>query len=231
MPERLNDWLSVWAIGLGGLLVLAMGAWTISKEIAPNLSVGSTPLERIVNTPGALPEAGLTIHSQRTNLSDCEQALRSYQSLETQYLSAEQIAQVEPYCRRMAESVLAATPINSLAWLILTSAAAYENDASAFARNYANSAATSPYESWLASMRVQLVNLHPELVNSDLLGLVDQDLAAMAASSSFVTDLAQLYLVNPMLRERITVALETLPENRQAVVLSLIRQALSESGR
>src|SRR5690606_33940252 len=153
---------------------------TMYREAAPNLRGGATAIGRVAAMPDGSASVGLTLLSQHTALLDCEQTLRSAQSLEMRYLTEDRRQRLTDICADMAGNILARSPADSFAWLVAALAAAQRGDNDAFNQAFIRSYDNGRHEGWLANMRVTAAESHLEALLPAAMALHEQDIKLVA---------------------------------------------------
>ncbi|MGV8955669.1 MAG: hypothetical protein ACOH2M_31540 [Cypionkella sp.] len=222
---------SILLVGLAGLTIALMGAWTMYQEVMPNLRGGSSAITRVASMPAGDAPIGLTVLSQRQALLDCEKTLRLAHGFEMRYLSAGQQLRLPGICAEMASGVVARSPADSLAWFIRAAAATAMNDSELFNTALSRSQLAGPHEGWIAVMRVELAEHNFAQLDSHALAQHSLDLQLVAASNRYRWGTARRFVRDADFRERMTEELETVDPTVQRSFLSAVRRILTSNGQ
>lgn len=221
MNNRFLIWL---VLGLGAGLALAGVSFGYQEFRA--FSTGSPS---IADRPLALSEEAIpnapSVLGQRNLMQQCDASLRSRFS---RRLPEEPRQRLQTNCLELADQVSAEAPSSTFAWYVGALAAAQLGDMSGFNSRHYRSQVAGPWEQWAAERRVDLAedyfsDLDPQVLERHL-----GDLTLLAQSNRGVRSIASRYVSDPDFRERITLIVETLPQDIQQRFLSNVQRASRE---
>ena len=200
-------------LAIPALLLLCLAGWALVQEANPFLA-GSGPISGRINTMiGGSRVLGLSSSAQNAFLFDC---LAGVPSLEARMLAPALATRLKTRCRQGAESVIAATPVNSFAWAALADLARLDGDLETMNSALVMSQAIGPSELWIAERRVDIAEANYANLSAEAIAANTADLRVVASSYIAVRSVALRYLVRPDFRDRITAIVETLPPHIQS---------------
>ncbi|MDB5622807.1 MAG: hypothetical protein JWR39_1370 [Devosia sp.] len=211
-------------VGLGLTLGAAYAAW---QESSAYLSGSGTVQNRMLSILAGERQPGLATKTRLDTLNDCRAAIGSFAEA---YLAPAERETLRSTCREWGEAVVAEAPASSFGWALLAFLRGAVGDSAGRNAALARSQGTGPYEAWIATYRVGLAT--PVLAELDQAAsaALDADLQVLASSFDGLQSLAQRYATHIPLRERITAAVETLPDDRQSYFLAQVKTALGGQG-
>lgn len=216
---------------LVSLVLMGFGVWTMYNEGASYLNGGTTRLSRLAARPQSGAPVGLTNLTQQSALLDCEKALRSFGTLEMKYQGPEFENGLASRCLDIANAVTAKSPVNSFAWMIAASASAQMKDWPAFNDSLGASAATGPYEGWVARLRIGLAEDNYDRLSTAMKTSHDHDLALLVSSWKAVPAIASRYVRDEAFRERMAAVLKSAPPADQKRFISSVNSAITAAGK
>jgi hypothetical protein len=209
---------------LGLMAASAAAGWA---EFAPLVLGGRTQSQSYETLALGQVDAGLSLQARQNALFRCVEAVSSTRHL-VQPRSVSDA--VRDNCTQLAEHALRQNPAHSLASLVMAVMRKDAGDLDGMVAALERSQDSAPAEQWLAGMRVELAeSVRPE-VGDNALNFMNDDLALMAQSYTGVVAIAERYVRQPDFRERITVIVDTLPEDVQARFLRWVEIAAGSRG-
>ena len=203
------------------LCVLALGAWTLNREAAQYLAVGSR-IQRVAAIPEQPPFPGLALSTRQDNLRDCVFALQRQASLEVRYVSEEFRASLPARCAAMALDAVELMPTYSYGWFVLAYTDAVAGNWDAMNQHLYMSQVTGQASQWVAEQRVAVAESYREHLDVRSLVSNDADLQMLVLSQRGIRSIAARYVNEPTFRERITTIVEGLPEQTQRSFIDVL---------
>jgi hypothetical protein len=219
--------LSVFIILILSLLGACGGAAVTLLEARPFELVTAQGIERWQLLRRGVPEAGLSLRSDRNVLDGCLAAITSVYG---RMRSNEERLALADNCGRFAEGSAAIMPSNSYAWYLASLAAAQNATTAKFEEYWLLSAKTGQNEQWIAGLRVALLEDHLALASPALFEAERRDLAVLAMSRMGIASIARRYVSQPDFRERVVSVVEQLPPADQARFLAAVTEEANSSG-
>lgn len=218
--------LSLWCLLALSMASLVLGFIAFQREASAN-TVGSGSLRlpqflQIASQDLALP---LSVQGRRVLLDSCELVLQESAPLILRFASESQREHLLPFCRSISEGSVAASPVDSYAWLILATVQLRQGDRKAAEQSIVWSALTGANESWIAEVRFDLIQSSYEQFSPRIQAIADADTAALVPSNRGWV-VAREYVTNADFRERAEAIIEAQPEIVQRRFLSLIRRQI-----
>ncbi|WP_026783954.1 hypothetical protein [Pleomorphomonas koreensis] len=215
--------LSAPVIGLFSAGLLALGLYGMSIESRPFLSTTGTAADRLA---AATDDSDVPFLTSKRALSvydlDCR-TLAFGQIADT--IPAEDRPRLDQACFERARSLLAVAPGNARLWLTFAQFAARQAGARDLVFHaIARSRALGPWQYAFAIDRIRLIDTLPD-APPDIQAIIDADIETLGASWRGREALAERYVAMPEQRERITAAIEKLPQIQQRQFLSRVRRA------
>lgn len=213
-----------------GLASLALGGWAMYAEAGPVLRGGETARARIAATAATDGPIGAGLLTTAVSLADCEQVLLPFGRPATTEQLGDTREVLLDECEHMAKSVLERTPAHGQAELLLALIAEARGDVEGISTHLARSQALQPNLARVVTPRAGLGQRHFDQLSPDAQERHRHDLALMLQSGRGVWPLADLYVSDEAARQRITAALETVPQRDQARFVYIVRRVLSARG-
>jgi len=215
--------LSAPVIGLFSAGLLALGLYGMSIESKPFLSTTGTAVDRLA---AAMDDSDVPFLTSKRALSvydlDCR-TLAFGQIADT--IPAEDRPRLDRACFERARSLLAVAPGNARLWLTFAQFAARQAGTRDLVFHaIARSRALGPWQYAFAIDRIRLIDTLPD-APPDIRAIIDADIETLVASGRGREALAERYVAMPEQRERITAAIEKLPQIQQQQFLARVRRA------
>lgn len=207
------------------LCVLLLGVWTVSQETAQYWTTG-TKIQRVAAMPDHAPFAGLSLTTRQDDLMDCLFALQRQGSLEVRFISEAFRSSLPARCSAMALDAVQRMPTYSYAWFVLAYTEAITQDWAAMNQHLQLSQGTGPASQWVAEQRVALAESHRDHLDEASLAGNDADLAMLVLSQRGIRSIASRYVDDPSFRERITLIVETMPDEIQRRFLTSLHNVM-----
>jgi len=223
MATRVDAWLLLAA----ALLLMAVGAVLLSRELAPYAYGYGTRQQVLTRLAQASPPIPPSISGTTFALETCANAL---DDLQLRLGPTARRLGVADTCARAAEDAIRALPGSSYAHYVSALANIRRNDPEAGLLALQRSEAYGPTEQWIAELRVRLAE-----DNFARLGPYAEeghraDLALLAQSRRGIRAVAARYVADAGFRERITRVVEALPMDVQQRFVSLVRAEARAAG-
>jgi hypothetical protein len=202
--------------------VLALGAWALNQEATQYLAVG-TRIKRVAALPEHAPFPGLSLSTRQDNLRDCVFALRRQGSLEVRYVSEEFRAGLPARCAAMAAEAVELMPTYSYGWFALAYTDALAGNWDAMNEHLHMSQVTGRASQWVAEQRVAVAESYRGHLDARSFAGNDADLRMLVLSRRGIGSIAARYINDPTFRERITMIVETMPEDVQRRFIGALR--------
>ncbi len=217
-------------IGATGICTMLLGAYCVYSETAPVVRGGGHAFARLERMANGYDPIGVSGLSQNFALRDCRTAMAGYSGLSMRLQDESFQTRLPGLCAEIAGQVLAGTPANGLAELLLAEVAVHDGDFVEMDARLRASQALAPSEGHLAAARVSLAENKFGAISPDGLERHRSDLLLLMRSGDNIWDVAQLYVGNEAARARITEVLETVTPAEQARFLSTVRGLLYLQG-
>ena len=204
------------------LLVLAVGGWTLAKELEFGAS-GLTSVQRLDQKPVELTIPGLSLHTRQQALMDCAYTVQRLGSLEMRYQTDAFRSDLPDRCHKLALAAVSTMPTYSYGWLVAAMSAAASADWADVNDHLYRSQLTGRESQWIAEMRVTLAESHRAQLDERTRIGNDRDLQLLVRSQRGVGTIARRYISDPAFRDRITAIVETMPDDVQLRFVGSLR--------
>lgn len=204
------------------IALVATGVWVGMREAAPYFNAGTNDPERYATLAERVPEAGLSVASERFVLNNC---VRNISSLYGRLQPAATKAEVSANCRMAADAMVRRNPSSSYAWYVGALTSELAGDIEGMNERLLQSQQTGPEEQWIAELRVPLAEGRLAELTPEVRANHDRDLAMLVASARGIASIAARYVQQAEFRERITDIVETMPQDDQRRFVSKVGAA------
>lgn len=210
---------------VGGALLCGVSLQNLREEAAPYLMGGVSAERRHASILTGEVRPADSRWSKDLFLNDCLAIPRSVfglvQTSETKIAFAEA-------CRDEALSITKASPVNSLAWLVIASSAGELHDLELLRDSMQQARKAAPNVQWLSARRTAVLDMYTDLSERASDPGYLADLQVMLRGGEATRELASRYLRNEELRPILTRAAELSDPERQQAFLGAIRRQAAE---
>lgn len=199
--------------------LLAFGLWAGIQEASLFFDSGTTDAARFDRLERNAPSAGLSSHSSKIALVDCNRSLASFHG---RIQPQERRNIVFEHCRDYAKKVLAKNPSDGLAWYVTAEANAGLEDYAGFNEALYMSHAVTANEAWIADVRVRLSLRHLDNLSPAVRENVSSDISMLTLSEDGAMRLSRIYNAGDAQKDFIVDVVEALkPEQQRRFVRNL----------
>ncbi len=208
------------------LVLIGAAVPTLLGELRPVFSNGHSQSTRMdVLLAGEL-SIGTSLDARKRALNTCQDTLRDEASWSRG--GDARLAMVRA-CEDAARRILAQSPTDGFAWLIVAEGAVQTGRADEMFEALARSRATAPNELWIAARRVRLGEPMLAWMDDAARAGHDADLLVVARTPRGARSLARRYVGEPAFRARLVALVETLPEQDQIRFLRNVQRQSREA--
>lgn len=224
--ERERNWrssnLGAWCAACVSLLMLVASLALLVFEARPYFTSGLRLDQKIAAISSGQLEPGLSFNSQTLVLDDCRQVLTS---VRVRVMAGADKSPLVNHCAAVSGAVAARSPLNAYARYVEALAAASSGQTGELAENLVASQRTTPWEAWLAGLRVELAGRYFDLLPEAAQTAYRSDLTAAASSGQSLPAVVDAYRRYAPQRQMITAAVEQLPAPMQSAFVSQVRSS------
>lgn len=207
--------------------LLAFGLWAGIKEASLFFDSGATNAARFDRLEQNAPSSGLSSHSSKIALADCNRSLASFHG---RIQPPERRNVVFDNCRQYAGNVLSRNPSDGLAWYVAAEANAGMENYARFNEALYMSHAVTEHEAWIADVRVRLSLKHLEHLSPAVKENLFGDIATLTLSENGALRLSKIYTSGEKQKNFIIDVVEKLePEQQRRFVRNLRKLRSSQA--
>lgn len=204
--------------------LLAFGLWAGIQEASLFFDSGTTNAARFDRLERNAPSSGLSSHSSKIALVDCNRALASFHG---RIQPAERRKIVFEHCRDYAKKVLDRNPSDGLAWYVTAEASAGLEDYDGFNEALYMSHAVTAHEAWIADVRVRLSLEQLDRLSPAVRENVSADIATLTLSEDGAMRLSRIYTAGETQKDFIVTVVEALEPDQQRRFVRNLRKLRS----
>lgn len=167
-------------------------------------------------------ELGVSYYAHKRIMSNC---INGFSTLNTLVRPADQREKFARECRSLAEDIIADSPADAFAWLIIAHASLVEEDVPAFTRAFHFACNAGKNEGWQAIFRIELLADQLDLVQGAVEDCFAHDLEVLLQYRRDVSSLGRRYWSDEVFRERLVTIVSRLSEEQQRRFLGFVRRS------